>query len=275
MRSKQWIFPGWIVVLMAALLTGPADAQIPKKDFYGTWRMVHDGWEGTLILRGTMTAAGINGHYIGGDGKEHAVSGSVDDYMITLRIDLNDTDESSDDQEFEGYIFTQSRTGMAGTTWWANKPFGWYAVKVSDSTELPKPPGVTTDHPEPEKWEEMQEEPVVQMESVGLSLSTSKVVYAQGEEVAFRLQNTGTKNIDLKMCYYVIQYREDNQGIEFYTSRREPFQKLSLASGDTISWKWNQWDNEHQNRARPGEWRIIFYAPRSPIKPLSKAFKIQ
>jgi len=113
--------------------------------------MTHDGWEGTLVLRGAGTAAGLAGDYVGADGKIHAVRGSVDGHKVVFTIDMKDTKAvAGDDQGFEGYLFTQTRTGMAGTTkflgrtrrkrrWWSGHQANSASRRPSPSTRPARP----------------------------------------------------------------------------------------------------------------------------------------
>lgn len=274
----------FLVLLVAARTVG---AQIPKTDFHGTWIMNHDGWEGTLVLRGAGTATGLFGDYVGSDKKAHFVQGTVDGHKVVLHVDMNDTKGlASDDQTFEGYLFTQSRTGMAGTTRWGGSVYGWSAVRKSADTSLPAPPLTSTDKPDPSGPTAASSTPVPAGQDpsdlpsvVGYSgefrLSTTKEQYSLGEAVGFELKNTQHRTIDLTGFYFVIERRQDGKAKEFYTSPREPYGGLALRSGDTRLWYWDQWDNERTGRATPGRWRIRVFAPAALPEPFVVSFTIK
>jgi len=265
-------------VLAAAVVlafAAAASGQIPKKDFYGTWKMSHDGWDGTLVLRGSGTATGIFGDYVGADGKVHFVQGTAEDRKAVLWIDLKDTRGlPEDDQNFEGYLFTQTRAAIAGTTKWGSQVYGWYAVKTSAATNLPPAPVVSMDKPDP-AGADPEEIAVVVGSSGEFRLSTTKPEYAVGEPCRFELSSTLVKDVDLSGYYYVIERREGDKPVEFYTSPKEPFAGTTLHTGDKRLWVWDLWDNERQNKAQAGNWRIKFFAPNALTKPFIVRFKIK
>jgi hypothetical protein len=125
----------------------PIETAIAKLDFLGPYRMNHDGWKGTLTLWAAPDdpieqRPNVRGSYqsdLGGPSR--AVRGYVrtstypidatwgPSHKIEFYVDLPGTLDTGDDQQFDGYLFTQTRDAMAGVTWWHGRPFGFYAVK--------------------------------------------------------------------------------------------------------------------------------------------------
>lgn len=120
--------------------------KVAIEDFAGAYAMNHDGWQGTLKLwvrdMYTSTIGNIGGTYTpSGKTSTHNVrgfvqsqsnissSGSWPDHKIELYIDFSDTSSTSDDQKFVGYLFTQTKSALAGKTCWNSIPFGFYAEK--------------------------------------------------------------------------------------------------------------------------------------------------
>ncbi|MEZ0329799.1 MAG: hypothetical protein ABWK15_09660 [Dissulfuribacterales bacterium] len=121
---------------------------VTTNDFIGAYSMNHDGWKGALKLwrnPNTIHAIGTDywlllGQYTDQNNNIHKVRGKVKesvanpvgwvDHKIEFYIDFNNTPTNlNDDQKFEGYLFTQTKDGMAGITWWNNTPYGFYAEK--------------------------------------------------------------------------------------------------------------------------------------------------
>ncbi|MBN1939703.1 MAG: hypothetical protein JW843_08955 [Candidatus Aminicenantes bacterium] len=256
-------------ILLAA--SAFADVQIPKADYYGTWAMNHDGWQGKLVLKASGIADELRGEYRGADGMVRSVTGKVDSQKVSLSIDLQGTSGKADDQVFEGCLFTQSRAAMAGTTRFGGVIYGWYAVKESGETVMPPLPVVSTDHPDPSGPEE---DPVIVSGGGEVRLSMPKEEWRSGEPVVFRFSSTRTQTVDLSGCYYLIEKKEVGLGVEFFTSKVNPFPDLKLSQGEARTWRWEQRDNEETHKAQPGAWRIRFFAPGVREKPFTVVFRI-
>jgi hypothetical protein len=112
----------------------------------------------------------------------------------------------------------------------------------------------------------------------GLKLYVAKKTYRVGEPVRLLLyKHAGVDDTpaNLEGSYYLIESRQGNHGREFFTSDREPF-GTTLDLETELRFRWDQWDNERTHRARPGQWRVRFFAPKGNIsKPLEAYFTIQ
>ncbi|MBW2179540.1 MAG: hypothetical protein JRG81_04085, partial [Deltaproteobacteria bacterium] len=111
----------------------------------------------------------------------------------------------------------------------------------------------------------------------GLTISAKKPLYSVGETVIFSLikyAGADDTNADLSDCYYIIPKKKDNgKWREFYTSPKNPFSFKILGLEKKFNFNWDQKDNERTHQARPGEWRIKFFAPKGNIgEPLVAKF---
>jgi hypothetical protein len=118
---------------------------------YGSvWKIVWDGWEGTLVLRPEPWRSHLEKggkkysvryqilanpqDIIGGmQGPGYIGKSSTIKHRIVFWVDFNNTPTPEDDQRFDGYVFTQTikkygKQAMAGITWWNRIPFGFYAT---------------------------------------------------------------------------------------------------------------------------------------------------
>lgn len=138
-------------IVMYMLCGDPTARVVSTAEFLrGTWDMDHDGWKGTLVIdriwQSRVEKIGsygypvwsLSGSYTGQDGKQYAMNGNIggqdpnnlnpgskrSDHKITFKISF-----PNNNQSFTGYITTWTRNIIAGTTWWSNTPFGWYAKK--------------------------------------------------------------------------------------------------------------------------------------------------
>lgn len=258
-------------VLIVAAAWGQAPAEIPKQNFFGTWKMFHDGWAGSLILKASGTAKVLDGQYKALDGRIHAVTGTAEGYKITFQIDFNDSNTfTSQDQSFSGYLFTQGRSGMAGTTSWSSIPYGWYATKESTATSFPI---TVTDYPDPEG--PVPATATISSSSGRFEVKAGKEEYAEGESIGFSMSNELNRAVDLTGIAYVIKDKDNNAWKEFYTSKRDFLADLSMNNGKNRTWNWDQWDNERLNKAKPGKWRMKLFVPGVRPEPFFIEFTIK
>lgn len=96
-----------------------------SQQFNGMYGMVHDGWRGTLELKGN------GGIYFDADRHPHRVLVEIRGKHITFYV-LGLGGENADGrggQKFDGYLMTQTRDDIAGLTWWQGQPYGFYAIR--------------------------------------------------------------------------------------------------------------------------------------------------
>ena len=106
-----------------AYFDGVREGSLVSPYISGTYKMSHDGHQGEITFT-DLGNGSLTGSYIGPDGNTYAVtgtysaSGSFSPHIVTFVI------HSDYDQEFNVYLFTQTKEGMAGITHWNNIPFG-------------------------------------------------------------------------------------------------------------------------------------------------------
>jgi hypothetical protein len=138
-------------VAMYLLFGDPTARVVSDVEFLrGKWNMDHDGWQGTLeinsisnhqIIRdgnygypvwdiaGTYSASGkqyaMTGRIGGKDTNDYNAGAKRSDHKVEFTVSF----DSAAPQKFTGYVTTWTRNTLAGFTWWANRPFCWYAKK--------------------------------------------------------------------------------------------------------------------------------------------------
>jgi len=126
----------------------PESLALSKTVFLGKYRFEYDGWLTTLRLDALSDVSGqpnIGGVLVFDNGETFSVHGYVrtttypidpdwgPDHKIEFYVDFNHTPgDFSDDQQFDGYLFTHGMKAMAGITWWNGIQFGFKAEKVTD-----------------------------------------------------------------------------------------------------------------------------------------------
>ncbi len=95
-----------------------------------------------------------------------------------------------------------------------------------------------------------------------------------GDKPTFRVQNVGGSPANMDGHRYVIQFQKGNQWIDFWTSSVNPLGIQSLASGQIYKFIWPGHDRTGRT-ARPGVWRIVFYAPHVAGSPFTVQFTLR
>jgi hypothetical protein len=138
-----------VFCLFASSFAALAVSQSQVVCLYGaSYKIVWDGWEGRLNLyptswnSSTLDAGGVSyrvrqqilvdpQNFVDGrQGPGFLGTPSSGRHRIVFWVDFNRTpNDPKDDQRFDGYFFNQGgKRQMAGVTWWANIPFGFYAI---------------------------------------------------------------------------------------------------------------------------------------------------
>ena len=108
-----------------------ADAQIA--DWIGRYNMNHDGWTGTLAILDSKADCATSAwcqlvvQYTDAQGKRFSgdiVAVDQSQQHMTFYINF-----ANNRQKFDGYLFSWDKAKMAGTTYWGNRTFGFFAVK--------------------------------------------------------------------------------------------------------------------------------------------------
>lgn len=99
--------------------------EVAQYNFNGRYSMVYDGWKGTLYInypRGT---------FFGANGKRYQVKMRKYEHQIVFYIAGlgGENADKSGGQKFVGFLMTQTKNAIAGTTWWRGRRFGFYAIK--------------------------------------------------------------------------------------------------------------------------------------------------
>ena len=119
------------VLLSRNEIPGNAGGFKNKTSWSGTWKMNHDGWNGTLLIKNSFTGNSdkwqIEGSYTGEDGKTSAVKGYINknaEYKAIINIAFG-----NEAQDFTLLYHTRDDNLCSGYTTWNGSKYGVYAVK--------------------------------------------------------------------------------------------------------------------------------------------------
>jgi hypothetical protein len=110
----------------------PAAPVLGLQTLKGYWHMEHDGWKGQLAINTIDTATRkFSGTYTAGDGRQYMLAGTVSADPRKFRFSIFFGNQP---QDFDGFLYGHELKFAAGTTTWANIPFGFAMVRTGDSS---------------------------------------------------------------------------------------------------------------------------------------------
>lgn len=112
--------------------SGPTRGPVVPPDFAGKYRLVANGqWSGKLTLEVTKSGD-VTGSYVSDQsGRDYPVKGFVATPANHIKFTIELPQAK---QEFDGYLWTQGKSAIAGVTTLTERPFGFVAVR--DGAEL-------------------------------------------------------------------------------------------------------------------------------------------
>jgi hypothetical protein len=111
--------------------TGTPRSTLDPQTLSGIWNLDYDGRKGQLVVSSFDSfTGGFSGTYTAGGGQQYPASGTVssDPRKFTLTIAFG-----AQPQAFNGFIYGHELQFAAGTTTWANVPFGFAMVRVGNA----------------------------------------------------------------------------------------------------------------------------------------------
>ncbi len=123
---KRIVYAAMLFIAVASFHLS-VSAQIRPGDFAGTYSMSHDGWRGTLYLgdgKADCPRPLCQSNYTDSNGRKYPVKVTTSGSQLTFYIvglGGQNTDGSGG-QKFLGYLMTQTKDAIAGTTWWGGDP---------------------------------------------------------------------------------------------------------------------------------------------------------
>jgi len=133
MRSQHFGLTRYLVLGIILALPVATAADAGKRDWFGDWRMNHDGHAGTLRIRELKADCAapewcdMNLSYVDAQGvvRTGAIL-RIDDRGQHMAFQINFPNNA---QKFDAYIFSWQKQYLAGTTRWGGRTFGFFAMK--------------------------------------------------------------------------------------------------------------------------------------------------
>jgi len=135
------------VLIIACPLYIFSNSENTKQEWFGQWNMNHDGFAGTLTISGTKADCAttrwcdMSLSYVNSRGER--LSGSIEMIDVNWQHMVFFINFPGNRQKFDAYLFSWDKQKLAGTTYWSNQTFGFYAQKKANTIQ-PANANITT-----------------------------------------------------------------------------------------------------------------------------------
>ncbi|HEY5969593.1 MAG TPA: hypothetical protein VIU35_16545 [Chitinophagaceae bacterium] len=137
--KKNFLKLQFAVFILASPLYIFSNSANTKQEWFGQWNMNHDGFAGTLTISGTKVDCAttlwcdMSISYVNSKGER--INGSIERIDNNLQHMVFFLNFPGNRQKFDAYLFSWDKKNLAGTTYWGNQTFGFYAQKKAKTVQ--------------------------------------------------------------------------------------------------------------------------------------------